>query len=475
MVKNYSKLSEIQKEIRDGALSVSSLVDHYLANIGTHNGALNVFLEVFENEAKERAVAIDVKIKSGTAGKLAGLVVGIKDVICYQGHRLSCGSQILKDFNSIFSATALQRLLDEDAIVIGRQNCDEFAMGSSNENSSFGPVINGIGEGKVPGGSSGGSAVAVQMDMCQVSLGSDTGGSVRQPAAFCGVYGLKPTYSRISRYGLTAYASSFDIIGTLTKSVEDAAITLEVMAGEDDYDSTVSAEPVPAYSKALKSGNKYSIGVISEILHSEALDPEIKKETQSVLNALREEGHVVKEVSFEYLDYILPTYYILTTAEASSNLSRYDGVRYGHRSENSESLEKMYKRTRTEGFGPEVLNRILLGTFVLSASYYDAYFTQAQKVRNLIRKKTLSILSDCDFVLSPTTPTPAFSIGENTQDPLQMYLADLYTVQASLAGVPAMSIPRGTNAEGMPIGIQLMTGAFKEVELLSFSKELADL
>ena len=476
MSKNFSSLAEIQQQIKENQLSVGQLVDHYLSNIESHNASLNVFLEVFAEEAKQRASEIDQKLADGNAGRLAGLVVGIKDVICFKEHELTCGSQILKGFESQFTATAVQRLLDEDAIIIGRQNCDEFAMGSSSENSSFGPVKNGMGKDRVPGGSSGGSAVAVQMDMCQVSLGSDTGGSVRQPAAFCGVYGLKPTYSRVSRYGLTAYASSFDIIGVLSKSVEDAALTLEIIAGEDEYDSTVSREPVDTYTQyPAAPEKKYTVGVIADILNSEGLDPEIKERTNEVLDGLRAAGHTVKEVSFDMLDYILPTYYILTTAEASSNLSRYDGVKYGYRSSEKETLEAMYKNTRTEGFGEEVLRRILLGTFVLSASYYDAYFTQAQKVRKIIQKKTLDILAECDFIISPTTPGTAFELGENTQNPLEMYLADIYTVQASLAGVPAMSIPKGTDSSGMPIGIQLVTKAFQELELLAFSQQVAEL
>lgn len=474
-MENYSTLAEIQQDIRKGVISVEELVNHHLKNIQAHS-SLNVFLEVFDEESLERAAVIDQKIANGSAGKLAGLVVGIKDVICYKDHQVSCGSQILNGFHSQFSSTVVERLMQEDAIIIGRQNCDEFAMGSSNENSSFGPVRNGADPERVPGGSSGGSAVAVQMDLCQVSLGSDTGGSVRQPASFCGVYGLKPTYSRVSRHGLVAYASSFDIIGVLSKSLEDAAIVLEVIAGEDEYDSTVSREPVLPYSDYLEQEvTPKTIGVISEILHSPGLAPEIKASTEAAINTLQSKGHRVEEVSFDLLEYLLPTYYILTTAEASSNLSRFDGVRYGHRSSEGKTLESMYKKSRMEGFGDEVIRRILLGTFVLSASYYDAYFTQAQKVRKLIRQKTEKLLETYDFLLSPTTPTTAFSLGENTQSPLEMYLADIYTVQASLSGVPAISLPMGKDANHMPIGVQLVTNAFNEAELLSFSRELVSL
>ncbi len=474
MGKNYKSLGEVQSDLYRGSISLVNLVEHYLSNIASHNERLNVFLEVFEDEALDRAEAIDQKIKSGVAGKLAGLVVGIKDVICYKDHVVSCGSKILEGFESQFSATCIERLLEEDAIIIGRQNCDEFAMGSSNENSAYGPVLNGQGKNRVPGGSSGGSAVAVQMDMCQVSLGSDTGGSVRQPAAFCGIYGLKPTYSRISRHGLTAYASTLDIIGVLAKSLADAALVLEIIAGADDYDSTVSNEPVQPYSQPLQETEKKRIGYIREIVDSSYLDEEVQTVFKESLGKLEAMGHEIVELHFDYLDYVLPTYYILTTAEASSNLSRFDGVRYGHRAEQFENLESMYKRSRTEGFGEEVIRRILLGTFVLSASYYDAFFTKAQKTRDIIRRSTIAMFDQCDFVFSPTTPGPAFEIGENTEDPLQMYLADLYTVQASLAGLPAISLPIAESREGLPIGLQLMANSFQERDLLSFSKILMD-
>ncbi|MDW3197135.1 MAG: Asp-tRNA(Asn)/Glu-tRNA(Gln) amidotransferase subunit GatA [Cytophagales bacterium] len=475
MEHNYTTLTDIRKDIRSGVITVEALVSHYLKNIEA-NRSLNAFLEVYEEEALIQARLIDQKLANGKAGKLAGLVVGIKDVICHKDHVVTGGSQILKGFISQFSATAVKRLLAEDAIIIGRQNCDEFGMGSSNEHSAYGPVKNGIDPERVPGGSSGGSAVAVQMDMCQVALGSDTGGSVRQPAAFCGVYGLKPTYSRVSRHGLVAYASSFDTIGVLSKSLEDAAKVLGVIAGQDDYDSTVSRQPVADYMEVLS--NEYApnkIGVISAFLDAPGLDPDIKAGTEQLIERLEGQGHKVEEVSFDYLHYLLPTHYILTMAEASSNLSRYDGVRYGHRSEDVATMEEMYKKTRTEGFGNEVLRRILLGTYVLSASYYETYFNQAQKVRQLIRNQTVSLLEDYDFLLSPTTPTSAFKLGQNTQRPLEMYLADIFTVLASLAGIPAISIPIGTDKDGLPIAVQVMGSAFNEGELLSFSNEIVSL
>ncbi|MBK0401587.1 Asp-tRNA(Asn)/Glu-tRNA(Gln) amidotransferase subunit GatA [Adhaeribacter sp. BT258] len=469
----YRSLRAIRTDIAAGNTSCSDLVRFYLQNI-QDNAHLNAFLEVFADEALTQAEAVDAKIRNGSAGKLAGMVIGLKDVLAYKDHTLQSSSQILNGFKSLFTGTAVQRLLNEDAIIIGRQNCDEFAMGASNENSSFGNVLNAADNSKVPGGSSGGSAVAVQADLCFASIGSDTGGSVRQPAAFCGVVGLKPTYSRISRYGLVAYASSFDQIGTLTHSVEDAALLLEVMAGADEFDSTASQREVPAYSQHLEVSGKKKIGYIKDTLESPGLQPEVKAAMENAIEALKAEGHTVEAVDFPYLAYMVPTYYILTTAEASSNLSRFDGVKYGHRSEQATDLNSLYKKSRAEGFGEEVQRRIMLGTFVLSASYYDAYYTKAQKVRRLIKEKTDELLSRFDFLILPTAPTTAFSIGENAKDPLAMYLADIFTVQASLAGVPAISVPAGTDATNLPIGLQLIGRSFEEQELFAFSKYLTD-
>ncbi len=437
---------------------------------------MNVFLTVYSEESLLRAQEIDKKIKNGSAGRLAGLVVGLKDVLCHEHHPLQAGSKILDGFKSRFNATAVQRLLDEDAIIIGRQNCDEFAMGSSNENSAFGPVLNDIDNSRVPGGSSGGSAVGVMADLCQVSIGSDTGGSVRQPAAFCGVIGLKPTYSRISRYGLVAYGSSFDCIGIFSKSVEDNALVLEVMAGADEYDSTVSQLPVPSYTQELiQSDRKYKIAFMNDVLQSPALQPAIKANIERKLNELKSHGHVVEGIDFPLNEYVLPTYYILATAEASSNLSRFDGVRYGYRSPNTTDLTSLYKKTRAEGFGKEVQRRILLGTFVLSASYYDAYYTKAQKVRRLIRDKLKEVLKKYDFIVTPTTPTTAFKLGAHSKNPVEMYLADLFSVQANVAGIPAISVPCGKDAEGLPIGLQIMADDFQESKLFQFSKILLTL
>lgn len=470
----FASLSEIKEAIKRGETSCQKLVEVYLQNI-RNKKHLNAFLEVYTEEAREHAKRVDEKIANGTAGKLAGMVVGLKDVLCHQDHGLQCGSNILDGFISQFNGTAVQRLLEEDAIVIGRQNCDEFAMGSSNENSAFGPVLNDINNERVPGGSSGGSAVSVQADLCLVSLGTDTGGSVRQPAAFCGVIGFKPTYGRISRYGLVAYASSFDSIGIFSKNIEDCALTLEVIAGHDEFDSTAARSEVPDYSQKITKSNKpYRVAYIRNTLETEGLNPEIKESMEQKLQWLKDQGNIVEAVDFPLLDYLLPTYYILTTAEASSNLSRFDGVKYGYRSNNVSNLETMYKKTRSEGFGTEVKRRIMLGTFVLSASYYDAYYTKAQKVRRLIKEATEKLLSSYDFIVMPTTPTTAFKLGEHTADPLEMYLADLFTVQANLCGVPAISIPNGKDSEGLPIGFQVVASSFKEEELFTFSSYLME-
>lgn len=438
---------------------------------------MNAFLSVFESEALSRASLIDQKFKNGTAGKLAGLVVGIKDVLAYQDHPLQASSRILDGFISVYSATVVQRLIDADALIIGRQNCDEFGMGSSNENSAFGPVLNDIDNTRVPGGSSGGSAVAVMADMCRISLGSDTGGSVRQPAAFCGLVGLKPTYSRISRHGLVAYASSFDCVGIFGRCVEDVALVLEVIAGPDEFDSTVSQREVPDYTRALKDHfpKQYKIAYLDLLDKGDGLQQEIHESIVAKLEMLRSNGCSIKPIEFPLMEYVLPTYYILATAEASSNLSRYDGVRYGYRSDNTVDVQSLYKKTRSEGFGKEVQRRILLGTFVLSASYYDAYYTKAQKVRRMIREKTKEILKDFDFIIMPITPTTAFKLGEHSSNPLEMYLADLFSVQANVAGVPAISLPCGVDNQGLPIGLQVIADDFEELKLLQFSNFLTTL
>lgn len=468
-MKDYHLLDEIQKDLKENRLTCLELVEGYLANI--ENGkTLNAFVEVYSEEARNRALELDKKLSNNTAGPLVGLIFGIKDLLCYKDHQVNGSSNILSGFESQFTATAVQRLLDQDAIVIGRQNCDEFGMGSSNENSAHGVTQNPVDPTRVPGGSSGGSAAAVAANMCLVSLGTDTGGSVRQPAAFCGITGLKPTYSRISRWGLLAYASSFDTIGIFSKSVEDNAKVLQVIAGDDGHDATCSTQVVPEYN----SGNNkehYKVAYYQELLDNPSVQPEIRAAYSRLIDDLKSEGHELVESEFPYPDHILPTYYILTTAEASTNLSRYDGAHYGLRSNDTEDLESMYKLSRTEGFGDEVRRRIMLGTFVLSADYYDAYFTKAQKVRKLIKEATERVLSDCDFIITPTTPTTAFKQNSHSS-PLEMYMADLFTVQASISGIPAISIPYGEDNDELPIGMQIMTGAFEEEKLFAISKIL---
>ena len=467
-LKKYNSLKEIQKLIEQKELTLPQLLDYYFKQIEDYKH-LNAFNEVFFLSAAQQAEAVQEKIDNGTAGKLAGMVIGLKDNICYKDHEVTASSKMLEGFISPYSATVTERLLQEDAVIIGRLNCDEFAMGGSNETSFYGPVKNAFDPTKVSGGSSGGSAVAVQADMCLASLGTDTGGSVRQPAAFCGCIGLKPTYGRISRYGVIAYASSFDQIGTITSSVNDAALLLEVLAGADEYDSTVSRNTVPLYSSTLVNPSKKRIAVLKETVESEALDPEIKGAITAAIETFQQDGHQVDFVSFDLLEYLVPAYYVLTTAEASSNLSRYDGVHYGHRNLEATNLNDLYKKSRAEGFGEEVKKRILLGTFVLSAGYYDAYYAKAQQVRRLIREKVEAMLSTYDVIITPVAPTTAFPIGENNADPLVIYLADIYTVLASLTGIPAIAIPLGNNKDGLPLSMQLMARHFAEEELLSLA------
>ena len=470
-MKTFRSFDEVQNALSSAKTNCVEITRSYL-NAINENKHLNAFIEVFGDEALSQALVVDKKLENGTAGKLAGMVIGIKDNLCYRGHKVSASSKILVGFESLFSATVIDRLITEDAIIIGRLNCDEFAMGSANENTIYGTVKNPLDNTKVAGGSSGGSAAAVSAGLCLATLGSDTGGSIRQPAAFCGIVGLKPTYSRVSRYGLIAYASSFDQIGPLTNTVQDSALLLEVIAGEDEFDSTVSTRKVEEYSKLKLCDKPKRIAYIKECLESKGLDPEIKQVIENKIEELKSEGHIVDPISFPYLDYLVPTYYVITTAEASSNLARFDGVHYGYRSENITNLESTYINSRTEGFGEEVKRRIMLGTFVLSAGYHDAYFTKAQKIRRLIQEKTNEMFKDYDFVISPTTPHTAFEIGTKQTDPTVMYLEDIFTAQANLAGNPAISIPILNHSNGMSIALHIMADNFKEADLLAFSKYL---
>jgi len=471
----HHSISEIRKDLVSGKTSCRKTVEDFLKRIDEKK-SLNAFLEVFSESALKKADEIDAKIKNSSPfGRLRGAVIAIKDNICYKGHKVSASSKILEGFTSLYSATVVERLLKEDAIIIGRTNCDEFAMGSSNENSAYGNVLNPHDTLRVPGGSSGGSAVAVAANLCHAALGSDTGGSIRQPASFCGVVGLKPTYGTVSRYGLIAYASSFDQIGPLTHSVEDAELILDVIAGADEYDSTCVAPPLNLLlnkGESPKGRGLKRIAYLKDCIENSALNPEIKNRIEEIIAELKKQGHTVEPVEFPYLDYLVPSYYVLTTAEASSNLARFDGIRYGYRSKNATDLESTYRKSRSEGFGKEVKRRIMLGTFVLSSGYYDAYYSKAQKVRRILRDKSNEILSKYDFILSPTTPSTAFKHGE-VKDPIQMYLEDIFTVLANLTGLPAISLPLGKKSDGLlPFGIQLMGKKFGDKELLEFSKYL---
>ncbi|MBL7982153.1 MAG: Asp-tRNA(Asn)/Glu-tRNA(Gln) amidotransferase subunit GatA [Flavobacteriales bacterium] len=452
----------------EGGASVTAATEAALA-AAHQNKHLNAFLELFDQSALEQAARVDARVKAGEAGPLAGVVLSIKDNICYKDHKVSASSRILEGFTSLYSATVVERLLAADAVILGRTNCDEFAMGSSNENSAFGKVLNPVNTNMVPGGSSGGAAASVAAGIVHAALGSDTGGSIRQPASFTGTVGLKPTYGRVSRHGLIAFASSFDQIGPFTRTVDDAATLYSVMAGRDQRDSTTSRKPVEPIT--LAHPGKLRIGYFREGLERPGMDPEVVAHLQAHIDRLKADGHVVEPVEVPLLDHQVPTYYILATAEASSNLARFDGIHYGHRSKAAKGVEETYRLSRTEGFGPEVKRRILLGTFVLSAGYYDAYYAQAQRVRRILRDRTLEACSQFDILLGPTCPTTAFAHGA-VSDPVAMYLQDIFTVQANLAGNPAISLPTGMHSNGLPFGLQLMAAPFAEAKLLAAAKHL---
>ncbi len=449
--------------LKAGKLSLLENVKEFLKRIDA-NKDINAFNFVFEKDALESAEIIQEKIKSGKFGKLAGMVIAIKDVLSIQNKPLTCSSKILENFHSVYTATAVQKLINEDAVIIGKTSCDEFAMGSSNENSAFGPVKNPIDKTRVPGGSSGGSAAALAANLCDASIGTDTGGSIRQPAAFTGLIGLKPTYGRVSRFGLTAYASSFDTIGPFAKNSSDLQKIMDVLSGQDLSDST----SISSSSITDEDISKIKIGVPKEFFAA-GLDTEIKSRIDQIILILEQDFQIV-EIELPNTKYSIAAYYILTTAEASSNLSRYDGVRYGHRSKSNINLQYLYESSRSEGFGDEVKRRIMLGTYVLSAGYYDAYYRKAQKVRRIIKNDFEKAFDKVDLILSPTTPTTAFKIGEKTDDPLSMYLNDIYTTPANLVGIPAISIPIGNDPNNLPIGLQFMANVFEESKLIAVSK-----
>lgn len=464
-----------RKALLEGTTTLPDLVQRSLNAIDATNDEVNALIEVYREDSLNEARQIQVKVDKGTAGPLAGAIFSIKDLFAHKNHRLQSGSKILDTFTSVYNATVVERILTADGLILGRANQDEFGMGSSNEYSVYGPCKHPEDVQRVPGGSSGGSAASVAAGYCNLSLGSDTGGSVRQPAAFCGIVGLKPSYGRISRYGLAAYASSLDTVGCFGATVADVAACMEVIAGQDAHDMTTLSTEVPAYIKELQdhdsSTKALRFGIDPSWL-GKGLDPEIKHQIERVLDGLKEQGHEVKEIAMPAQSASLSTYYILATAEASSNLARYDGIHAGYRSEQSDDskLEDVYTHSRSEGFGPEVKRRILLGTYVLSKGYYDAYYGKAQKVRRLIQREYEEAFQQVDAMILPTTPTTAFKAGEKVDDPLSMYLNDIYTLSANLSGITAMSVPIGRHSNGMPVGIQIQTPVSDELGCFKVGK-----
>lgn len=461
-------VEEIHKLYESGDAKPSEIVQSAIEKIETDNDRLNAYLTVNREASLKLAEAMDTDIQSAVKEKpLAGIPVAIKDNMCVAGARTTCGSRILGNYLPPYTATAVKKLEAAGAIIVAKTNLDEFAMGGSTENSAFGTVRNPVNTDYVPGGSSGGSAVAVAAGHVPVSLGSDTGGSIRQPASFCGIIGLKPTYGRVSRFGLVAYASSLDQIGPFANSAKDAARMLQVISGHDRHDSTSANVEVPNYLSALTGDIKgLRVGVPPECF-GEGLDAEVKASVETAINKLKERGAEIVEVHLPHTKYVVAVYYLIATAEASSNLARFDGVRYGHRTEEARSLSDLYRRTRDEGFGAEVKRRIMLGTFALSSGYYDAYYEKAQRVRAMLVNDFDEAFKKCDVIATPTAPTPAFKIGEKSDDPLAMYLGDIYTVTINLAGVPAISVPCGVSSNGLPIGIQLIGNHFDEARLLN--------
>jgi aspartyl-tRNA(Asn)/glutamyl-tRNA(Gln) amidotransferase subunit A len=463
----------LSSRLSTGGTTASAVTSDALDAAESLNETLNAFLQIDREGATRRAAQLDEDADghgagpSSTSQTLRGIPVAVKDNICVRGLRATCGSRILANYSPPYDATVVEKLRASGAVLVGKTNCDEFAMGSSNENSAFGAVRNPWDTGRVPGGSSGGSAAAVAARVVPAALGSETGGSVRQPAALCGIVGLKPTYGRVSRYGLVAFGSSLDQVSVFGLTVRDAALVLRTIAGRDEHDATSADVPVPDYASELSSGDVRGARIgVPRALFGEGLDPEVRAKVEQAIDAYRELGAEVVDVELPHARYSIAVYYIIATAEASSNLARFDGVRYGHRTEEGDTLQKTYRRTRDEGFGAEVKRRIMLGTYVLSSGYYDAYYLKAQQVRTLIKRDFLSAFDSCDVILTPTTPTPAFRLGEKTDDPLAMYLSDIYTCMANLAGVPGVSVPCGLSSEGLPIGFQLMGRHWGEPDIL---------
>nr|WP_260706949.1 Asp-tRNA(Asn)/Glu-tRNA(Gln) amidotransferase subunit GatA [Edaphobacter flagellatus] len=468
-------IDDVRSAVAAGSTTATALAEKHYAKIADGDAKINSYLSLSRERALEQAAKIDAMAQRGDVlPSLAGVPVGIKDVLTMRGAPATAGSLILKGYRPPYDATSVSKLEAAGAVLLGKLNCDEFAMGSSNENSAYGPVLNPRALDRVPGGSSGGSAAAVAADFAVASLGTDTGGSIRQPAAFCGVVGVLPTYGRVSRYGLIAFASSLDRVGPFTKNVKDAATMLEVLAGHDAMDATSSDQPVASYVKALEQPVEGLRVGIPEEYFGEGLDLEIRAAIERVLDKLKAAGCVLKKVSLPHTKYAIPTYYVIATAEASSNLSRFDGVRYGLRDAEAKSLSAMYRKTRDEGFGPEVKRRILLGTYALSAGYYDAYYKKAQQVRTLLTQDFLSAFNEVDVLVAPVTPTPAFKLGEKTDDPVKMYLEDIYSVAASLAGICGVSVPCGVTKGALPIGVQVLGKHFDEATMLRVAKAVEE-
>ncbi len=470
---NEIDISELRESVRAGSPKATEWAESFYERIEAENPKINAYLALGRERAMDAAQGIDQKAAKGSSlPVLAGVPIGIKDVLVMRGLPATAGSRILNGYRPPYDATVVSRLEAAGAVLLGKLNCDEFAMGSSNENSAYGPVRNPRSLDRVPGGSSGGSAAAVAAGMAVAALGTDTGGSIRQPASFCGVVGLLPTYGRVSRYGLIAFASSLDRVGPITRTVRDAAILLGVIAGHDPMDATSSRLPVPDYSSALAHPvDGLRVGVPSEYF-AEGLDAEVRAAIESAIEQLWRAGCTIKPVSLPHTKYAVPTYYVLATAEASANLARFDGVRYGFRAPDAKSLSAMYRESRDQGFGAEVKRRILLGTYALSAGYYDAYYKKAQQVRTLLTQDFLRAFEDVDVLVTPTAPTPAFKLGEKTDDPLSMYLADIYTVTASLAGICGISVPCGKSSEGLPIGAQILGKHFDEATVLRVAQAI---
>ena len=462
-VQKPQTIADLRAAIQSRSSSASTLAARYYDRIAAINPRLNVYLSLAKDRAMEQAERVDaLAAKGDPLPPLAGIPVGIKDVLAMTGAPATAGSKILEGYHPPYDATSVAKLEAAGAVLLGKINCDEFAMGSSNENSAYGPVRNPVDPERVPGGSSGGSAAAVAADMAVATLGTDTGGSIRQPASFCGVVGVLPTYGRVSRYGLIAFASSLDRVGPFAANVRDAATLLGVIAGHDPQDATSSSAPIPHYAaESDRPVTGLRIGIPAEYF-AEGLDPEVRAAVEKGIDALKAAGCTIKRISLPYTKYAIPTYYLVATAEASANLARFDGVRYGHRAEASDTLSAMYRHSRDEGFGAEVKRRILLGTYALSAGYYDAYYGKAQQVRRLLAEEFLRAFAEVDAIVTPTSPMPAFKLGEKTGDPLSMYLADIYTVTASLAGICGVSVPCGTTSAGLPVGMQVLAGHFQE-------------